>query len=127
MIADLRLAETLRELIDTCQSLWIMKGKDGLYCGNLGNISRCTSGTLEGCIDGLTPNPRKKTCIRDGCLHAGQPIVISLFGPDKDSADGHASVCHACESKRVSEHNRKKKQLLSLAASHQDKVSETSG
>lgn len=71
----------------------------------------CWSKTLEGAVEGLTDHPRVKVCIRerDACQARGRPQPLSDFPADSDSADGHASVCKECESKRVTRYQRAKK------------------
>src|SRR5947209_5313669 len=68
--------------------------------------------TLEGAIEACTPHPRMKICLREDCKSAGQPKSLWCFGPDRDSADGHAGVCRECEAKRIGALSRRKKRAM---------------
>jgi hypothetical protein len=111
-IADhLRLGACLEELLMRGGILMISR-YDGdyhaEYSGPLG-VRRKVAPMLVDCIEELTDNPRRKVCRREGCIFKGTPLPFSKFTPDKDSSDGHASVCKDCESKRIKKHNDKKK------------------
>lgn len=125
--ADLHVVEILQELLDAGHVVLISRypGAGGEYSGSAGSKRHCTSPTLEGCLEGLTSNPRMKICIRENCTAQGRPRPLSCFGPDPDSRDGHGSACRECENARIKAHQQKKRSAA--AASHQDKASEAFG
>jgi hypothetical protein len=88
----------------------VILGKvDGDYSGGCTGRRPSTSPTLEGCVELLTGNPRKKICIREDCPTAGVAKPLDCFTTDFDSRDGHSSVCKLCESGRVGRHARRRK------------------
>jgi hypothetical protein len=123
--ADLHIAELLRELLLT--GLPILLSRDaiaGEFFGDLGPVRRSAASTLEGVLEGLTDHPRMKVCSRDGCISRGRPKPLWAFGLRRDSSDGHASVCRACEAKRSAEAKHAKSVL---AADHGDEMGEAGG
>lgn len=108
MIADLHTVEMLQDLLSKGMFIMLSKDSEGEYFGDA-NKRMSSANTLEGCIEGLTGNPRMKVCLRTDCVSRGRLKLLSLFGPDKDSADGHAAVCRACEAKRIGERKKKVK------------------
>ena len=81
--------------------------------------------TLEGVIEELTDNPRRKICPRPSCLFQGRPVPLHHFGKDSDAADGHANVCRKCESTRINDLLKKKRNSVP-ATGHENKVSKAS-
>lgn len=125
MQTGLHIAEMLEDLLANGNSLMLIRGSDGIYSGNIGLLRRCTSETLESCLEGLTGKQRTKVCIRDGCIAKGSARPLSCFSKDKDSRDGYSNICRMCESDRIKSINRRKK--LRLAAGHQSEVVESLG
>ena len=123
IIADLHTCEMLQELLHAGHVLILHRADDGIYTGNAGRKHSAAT-TLEGMIEELTDRPRRKVCKRPDCAAEGQPRPLWTFGPDKDAADGRASVCKSCESRRVAGIGKRKK---SNGAGNDDKPVEAGG
>ena len=126
--AYMDVAETLEGLLQSGKAIFITFA-GGIYEGSA-NARKSSSTTLVGCLDGMTDHPRMKTCIRVECAAQGAKR-LSAFGPDRDSADGHAAVCKACEAIRINLHSKAKRASrrgdLIPPAGHQDEPREASG
>jgi hypothetical protein len=104
--AKLRTLEALESLLAAGRVILIGQDSLGDYSASAsgGKNRHSVSTTLLGALDGLTDVPATKICLR--CTVAKR---IGGYGPDKDSADGIASICKACESKRIGAIGQKKK------------------
>lgn len=113
LASQLNVAETLDSLLTPGRNLWISKDSDGEYSATITrpNVSTGPVSTLEGVLDELTPNPRRKLC-----LHCKANKPLWRFGPDSDSKDGHAGVCKECETKRILERARQRKKKKDISS-----------
>ncbi len=105
--AKIRVAELLDALLNEGRVLTLGRDATLDYSGSCTDPIKprhAASSSLIGLMDGLGANPRLKVCLR--CEVAKR---IGGYGPDRDSADGLAAVCKACEAKRIGAIGKRKK------------------
>lgn len=110
--SQMRIGKMLDELLSTGFTVVLSKSPD-LYSGNAGSGAtqrKAAAPTLEGCVETLTGHRRTKVCLRDTCASQGRQQPLDCFGPDRDKEDGKASVCRACEAKRIGKLAKRKKE-----------------